>query len=52
MSLVLETIAHRMSKYVEHVDKYDFPSLRFPVSLYSIGSFAAANNLSTNGIEV
>ena len=35
--------ADHMSKYVEHVDKYDF----------SVGSFAAANNLSINvyGIE-
>ena len=45
--------AHRMDKYVEHVNKYDFPSLRFPVPLSSIASFAKANNLSINvyGIE-
>ena len=38
---------------MEHVDKYDFSSLRFPVPLSPIGSFAAANNLSINvyGIE-
>ena len=43
----------RMNKYVEHVDKYDFSSLHFPVPLSSIGSFATANNLSINvyGIE-
>ena len=33
--------AHRMSKYVEHIDKYDFSSLRFPMPLSSIDSFAA-----------
>ena len=37
-----------MNQYVEHIDKYDFSSLRFPVPLSSIGSFAAANNLSIN----
>ena len=37
--------AHRMSKYMEH---NDFSSLRFHVPLTSIGSFAAANNLSIN----
>ena len=45
--------ADRMSKYVEHIDKYNFSSLRFPVPLSSISVFAAANNLSINvyGIE-
>ena len=45
--------SERMDKYVEHVNKYDFPSLHFPVPLFSIGSFATANNLSINvyGIE-
>ena len=45
--------AHRMDKHVEHVNKYDFSSLHFPVPLFSIGSFATANNLSINvcGIE-
>ena len=43
----------RMDKYVEHVNKYDFSSLRFPVPPSSIASFAKANNLSINlyGIE-
>ena len=36
----------RMNQYVEHIDKYDFSSLQFPVPLSSIGSFAEANNLS------
>ena len=40
--------AHRMDKYVEHVNKYDFSSLRFPMQLSSIASFAKANNLSIN----
>ena len=42
-----------MSKYVDHVNKYGFSSLRFPAPLSSIGSFATANNLSINvyGIE-
>ena len=35
----------RMIKYEEHVGKYDFPSLRFPVPLSSIGSFAVKNDL-------
>ena len=35
-----------MSTYEEHVNKYDFSSLRLPVPLSSIGSFATANNLS------
>ena len=39
---------NRMSGYVEHVDKYDFYSLCFPVALSSIGSFAAKNDLSIN----
>ena len=69
MSLRLETIAsnvlecagmhrvaihsERMNPYVEHVNKYDFSSLRFPVPLSSIGSFAASDNLSIKvyGIE-
>ena len=44
----LDDNAHRMSKYVEQVDKYDFSSLSFPVPLASIGSFALANNMSIN----
>ena len=42
----------RTSKYVEHIDKYDFSSLRFPVPLSSIGSFAAANNLYINVYDI
>ena len=44
---------NRMSKYEEHVNKYDFSSLRFPVPLSSIASFATTNNLSFNvyGVE-
>ena len=38
----------RMSKYAEHMGKYDFSSLRFPAPFSSIGPFAAANNLSIN----
>ena len=38
----------RMDKYVEHVNKYDFSSLRFHVPLSSIASFTKANNLSIN----
>ena len=43
----------RMSKYEEQVNKYDFSSLRFPLPLSSIGSFAKANNLSIKvyGVE-
>ena len=43
----------RMNRYVEHIEKYDFSSLRFPVPLSPTGSFAAADNLTINvyGIE-
>ena len=43
----------RMSKYKEHVGKYDFSPLRFPVPLSSIGSFAVNTVLSINvyGVE-
>ena len=37
-----------MSTYQDHVSKYDFYSLRFPVAISSIGSFAVKNNLSIN----
>ena len=40
--------AHRMSKYTELIDKYDFSSLHFPVPLSSLGSFTNANNMSIN----
>ena len=38
----------RMSQYTEHVGKYDFSSLDFPVTLSSVGSFSIANNMSIN----
>ena len=43
----------RMSKYEEHVNKYDFSSLRFPGLLSYISSFATTVNLSINvyGVE-
>ena len=41
-----------MSKYEEHVNNYDFSSLRFRVPLSYIGSFAKANNLSINVYDV
>ena len=40
--------AHRMSKYTEHVGKYDFSSLHFHVPLSSVGSFVTTNNMSIN----
>ena len=45
--------SERMGKYVRQLTKYDLSTLRFPVPLSSIGSFATANNLSINvyGIE-
>ena len=44
---------NRMTTYEEHVSKYDFSSLRFPVPLSAIGSLAKANNLSIDvyGVE-
>ena len=38
----------RRSKYVEHVGKYDFSSLHFPVPVSCVGSFATTNNTSIN----
>ena len=38
----------RMSTYEDHAIKYDFSSLRFPVSISAIGVFATKNNLSIN----
>ena len=38
----------RMRQYTEHVGKYDFSSLHFPVPLSSAGSLATANNMSIN----
>ena len=48
-----EKKADRMIKYEEHVNKYDFSSLRYPVPLSSIGSIAMTNNLSIDiyGVE-
>ena len=37
-----------MSAYQDHVSKYAFSSLCFPVAISSIGSFATKNNLSIN----
>ena len=44
---------NRMENYVVHAGGYDFSSLRFPVPLSSIASFATKNNLSINvyGVE-
>ena len=42
---------NRMSTYEEHVNKYDFSSLRFPL-LSSVGSFAMKNNLSIDVYDV
>ena len=44
--------AHRMSQYTEHVGKYDFSSLHFPVTLLFVGSFATTNNMSINVHDV
>ena len=40
--------ADRAGKYAEHMGKYDFYSLRFPVPLSSVGSLALANNMFIN----
>ena len=40
--------ADRMSKYAEHIGKYEFYSLSFPIPLSSVGSFATANSMSIN----
>ena len=44
---------NRMNTYEEHVNKYGFSSLRFPILLSNIDSFAKANTLSINvyGVE-
>ena len=44
----VDATAHRMSQYTEHVGKYDFSSLHFPVPLSSVGSFATTNNMFIN----
>ena len=35
-------------KYVDHVDKYDFSPLSFPIPLQAVGSFALRKNMSIN----
>ena len=35
-------------QYAEHMDRYDFPSLSFPVPLQVVGPFALRNNMSIN----
>ena len=37
-----------MGQYAEHMGKYDFSSLRYPVPLSSVGSFATTNNMFIN----
>ena len=44
--------ADRRGKYVEHMGKYDFYPLHFPVPLQAVGSFALRNNMSINVYEV
>ena len=44
--------AEPMSQYVEHICKFFFIFLHFPVPLSSIGSFASANNMSINVYSV
>ena len=39
---------HRRAMYAEHIAKYDFSSLSFPVPLQAVGSFALGNNISIN----
>ena len=38
----------RRGKYVEHIGKYVFSSLSFPVPLQAVDSFALRNNMSIN----
>ena len=38
----------RRGKYVEHMGKYHFSSLSFPVPLQAVSSFALRNNVSIN----
>ena len=40
--------ADRRGKYVEHMGKYNFSSLSFPIPHQSVGSFALRNNMSIN----
>ena len=46
--LHVDVSGDRMSKYTEHVGKYDFSSLHFSVPLSSVGSFATTNNMFIN----
>ena len=40
--------ADRRGKYVEHMGKYDFSPLYFPVPLQAVDCFALRNNMSIN----
>ena len=44
---------HRMESYIDHVTKYDFSLLTFPVPLSAVASFTVKNDISINayGIE-
>ena len=44
----VETNAHRRVKYAEHMGKFDFSSLSFPVPVQVVGPFALRNNMSIN----
>ena len=44
----IETNAHRRVKYAEHMGRYDFSPLSFPVHLQTVGPFALRNNMSIN----
>ena len=44
--------ADRTGKYGEHMDKYDFSPLYFPVPLQTVGSFALRINMSINAYGV
>ena len=39
-------------KYVEHMGRYDFSSLSFPIPLQAVGPFALRNNMSINVYDV
>ena len=40
--------AHRRVKYDEHMSRYDFSYLSFPIPLQSVRPFALRNNMSIN----
>ena len=48
----IEVNADRRGKYVEHMGKYDFYALSFPVPLQAIGPFALRNKKSINVYRV